>query len=75
VLVKAGEQGDANLLGIEVASGKLDPITKGRHELMSYTADAAGRMVAFATKAHDVQRRPLLAADDERAGGDVVHEL
>jgi dipeptidyl aminopeptidase/acylaminoacyl peptidase len=47
VLVKAGEQGDANLLGIEVASGKLDPITKGRHELMSYTADAAGRMVAF----------------------------
>ena len=47
ILVRAGEQGDANLLRIDAASGRMDPVVKGRHDIMSYTTDAAGNRIAF----------------------------
>jgi dipeptidyl aminopeptidase/acylaminoacyl peptidase len=47
VLVKVGRQGDANLVRVDATSGNVTPVTNGRHELMSYTADASGRLLAF----------------------------
>jgi len=47
ILIRAGEQGDANLLRIDAASGRMDPVVKGRHDIMSYTTDAAGNRIAF----------------------------
>jgi dipeptidyl aminopeptidase/acylaminoacyl peptidase len=40
--IKVGEQGDANLKRIDAASGKVDVVTSGKHDLMSYSADAQG---------------------------------
>jgi len=47
LLIKVGEHGNANLVRVDVATGKLEPVTKGNHEVMSYTADAATRRFAF----------------------------
>lgn len=47
VLVKAGERGDANLVRVNVASGRIEPLTKGSHDIMSCTADAAGSNLAL----------------------------
>jgi dipeptidyl aminopeptidase/acylaminoacyl peptidase len=47
VLVRTGEHGNANLVRIDVASGRVQPLTTGDQEVMSYTADAAGATLAF----------------------------
>jgi dipeptidyl aminopeptidase/acylaminoacyl peptidase len=47
VLVKVGEQGDANMKRVDVGSGKVDPLTKGHHDVMAYTADATSQKVAL----------------------------
>ncbi|OFW09902.1 MAG: peptidase [Acidobacteria bacterium RIFCSPLOWO2_02_FULL_67_36] len=47
VLVKVGERGDANFVRVNVASGRIEPVTKGSHEIVSYTADAAGSKFAL----------------------------
>jgi dipeptidyl aminopeptidase/acylaminoacyl peptidase len=47
LLIKVGEQGDANIKRVDVASGKIEPLTKGHHDVMAYTADAAGQKVAL----------------------------
>ncbi len=46
ILVKVGEQGDANLKRVDAASGKVDAITSGHRDVMGYTADS--RAQAFA---------------------------
>ena len=46
ILVKVGEQGDANVKRFDVASGKVEPVTKGHHDVMAYTADASGSKFA-----------------------------
>ena len=47
LLIRVGEQGDANLVRVDVASGRMDPVVKGSHDVMSYTVDDAGRKIAF----------------------------
>jgi dipeptidyl aminopeptidase/acylaminoacyl peptidase len=47
ILIKIGEQGDANLARVDVSSGRMEPLTSGHQEVMSYTADAAGQRLAF----------------------------
>ena len=47
ILIRVGEQGDANLKRVDAATGKMEPVTTGRHEVMSYTADQAVRRVAM----------------------------
>jgi dipeptidyl aminopeptidase/acylaminoacyl peptidase len=47
ILVKIGRHGETNLARVDAASGRLAPVTKGSHEVMSYTADSAGRNVAL----------------------------
>jgi dipeptidyl aminopeptidase/acylaminoacyl peptidase len=47
VLVKVGERGDANIVRVNVASGRIEALTKGSHEIVSYTADAAGSKLAL----------------------------
>ena len=32
---------------VDVATGSMEPVTKGNQEMMSYTADAAARRFAF----------------------------
>jgi len=46
VHVKVGEQGDAVLKRIDAATGKVEAVTAGRHDLMAYTADAEGQRFA-----------------------------
>jgi dipeptidyl aminopeptidase/acylaminoacyl peptidase len=46
ILVRVGEQGDANVKRIDVQSGKVDALTTGHHDVMSYTADARGEQLA-----------------------------
>ena len=44
ILVRVGEQGDANLKHVDVATGRVEPVTRGRQEVVSYSADRAGRL-------------------------------
>jgi dipeptidyl aminopeptidase/acylaminoacyl peptidase len=46
IYVKVGEQGDANLKRVDAASGAVEPVTTGRHDLMAYSADAQGQKFA-----------------------------
>ncbi|MDQ3069040.1 MAG: S9 family peptidase [Acidobacteriota bacterium] len=46
ILVRAGEQGDANLKRIDAASGKVATLTSGHQDVMSYTADATASTIA-----------------------------
>ena len=54
ILIRAGEQGDANLLRIDAKSGRLDPVVKGTHDIMSYTTDATGNRIAFVKSTNTV---------------------
>lgn len=47
VVVKVGEQGDVNMKRIDIASGRVEPVTKGNHDIMAYTADAHGGTLAL----------------------------
>src|SRR5207237_8494917 len=47
LLIKVGEQGDTNLKRVDVASGRIESVTTGHHEVMSYTADAGASTIAF----------------------------
>lgn len=46
IIVRVGEQGDANLKRIGAGSGPVAPLTRGPQEVMSYTADAAASSIA-----------------------------
>jgi dipeptidyl aminopeptidase/acylaminoacyl peptidase len=46
IYVKVGEQGDANLKRIDAASGKVEAVTTGTHDVMMYSADAQGQKFA-----------------------------
>jgi dipeptidyl aminopeptidase/acylaminoacyl peptidase len=46
VVVRVGEQGDANVKRIDMQSGSVAPLTTGHHEVMSYTTDARGEKLA-----------------------------
>jgi dipeptidyl aminopeptidase/acylaminoacyl peptidase len=46
ILIKVGEQGDANVKRIDAASGAVTALTKGHHDVMAYTADATGQKLA-----------------------------
>jgi dipeptidyl aminopeptidase/acylaminoacyl peptidase len=47
ILIRAGEQGDANIKRIDAATGRMAPVTAGRHEVMSYTSDEGVRRFAL----------------------------
>jgi dipeptidyl aminopeptidase/acylaminoacyl peptidase len=47
LLIKVGEQGDANIKRVDIASGKIEPLTQGRHDVMAYTADTNAQKVAL----------------------------
>jgi dipeptidyl aminopeptidase/acylaminoacyl peptidase len=57
ILIKIGEQGNANLARVDVSSGRMEPLTSGHQEVLSYTADAAGQRLAF------VRSTPTLVGD------------
>ncbi len=46
ILVRVGEQGDANVKRIDVQSGKVEPFTTGHQDVMSYTAASRGNKLA-----------------------------
>ena len=46
VLVTASENGSSNLKRIAIASGRLQPVTEGSHDVVAYTAAADGDTVA-----------------------------
>ena len=47
LLVKAGQQGDTNLVRVDATNGRVEAVTRGSHDVMSYTADAAGQRLAL----------------------------
>lgn len=44
ILVVAAEHGSANIKRIAIASGRVDPVTSGQHDVMSYTDAGGGRL-------------------------------
>jgi dipeptidyl aminopeptidase/acylaminoacyl peptidase len=46
IIVKVGEQGNAELATVDASTGRVDVAAKDRHEVMSYTADSSGRRLA-----------------------------
>jgi dipeptidyl aminopeptidase/acylaminoacyl peptidase len=46
IIVKVGEQGNANLVQVDAASGQMTPLTKGNQEIMGFTADAGATRLA-----------------------------
>ena len=67
ILIKTGRHGDTNLLRIDAATERVEPLTQGAQEVMSYTADAAGQRFAL------VLSSPTVVGDlhvvDAAAGG------
>jgi dipeptidyl aminopeptidase/acylaminoacyl peptidase len=57
ILIRIGRHGEANLARVDVGTGRAEWVTTGSHEVMSYTADASGRMLAF------VQSTPTVVGD------------
>ena len=54
VLIKVGEHGDANMKRVDVASGKVEPLTKGNHDVMAYTADQSAQKIALVLSSQTV---------------------
>ena len=46
ILIKVGEQGNANLVRVDAGTGQVTPLTKGRQEIVGYTADTAAAHLA-----------------------------
>lgn len=49
LLTVAGEQGSANLIRIDVATGAVTPVYKGAHTVQAYTATPDGKTIAAVT--------------------------
>ncbi len=47
ILIGVGEQGNANIKRVDVATGKIDPLTSGSSDVMSYTVDAGAQRIAY----------------------------
>ncbi|HUE88268.1 MAG TPA: S9 family peptidase [Vicinamibacterales bacterium] len=47
ILIKVAEQGDVNIKRIDLSSGKVDAVTAGHQDILSYTADDAAQKVAL----------------------------
>ena len=47
LLIRVGEQGNANLKRVDIAGGSIDSVTSGEQDVMSYTADRSGQRLAF----------------------------
>jgi dipeptidyl aminopeptidase/acylaminoacyl peptidase len=54
VLIKAGEHGDVNLKRVDVASGRVEALTTGTHDVMTYTADRDARRIALVLSSQTV---------------------
>jgi dipeptidyl aminopeptidase/acylaminoacyl peptidase len=54
ILIRVGEQGDANLKRVDAASGKVEPLTAGHHDVMSYSATPAGDRIALVLSSQTV---------------------
>jgi dipeptidyl aminopeptidase/acylaminoacyl peptidase len=54
ILIKVGEHGDANIKRIDVQSGQVDAVTQGHHDVMAYTADNSGQMLAMVVSSQTV---------------------
>jgi dipeptidyl aminopeptidase/acylaminoacyl peptidase len=54
VLIKVGEHGDANIKRVDVASGKIDAVTTGHHDIMGYTANRSGQKFAAVVSSQTV---------------------
>ena len=54
LIVRVGEQGNSNLKRVDAASGKVDPLTSGRHDVMSYTASRDARHIAIVRSSQTV---------------------
>ena len=46
ILIKVGEQGNANVVRVDAASGQITALTKGRQEILGYTADSQAAHLA-----------------------------
>lgn len=47
IVIRVGEQGNANLKRIDVSSGRVEDLTTGNQDVMSYTGDKDGGRIAF----------------------------
>jgi dipeptidyl aminopeptidase/acylaminoacyl peptidase len=47
IIIKVGQQGNANIVKLDAASGRTEPLTSGNQEVVSYTADTAAQRLAF----------------------------
>jgi dipeptidyl aminopeptidase/acylaminoacyl peptidase len=46
IVIKVGEQGNANLVKVDAATGAMTPLTSGSQEIVGYTADASAARLA-----------------------------
>jgi dipeptidyl aminopeptidase/acylaminoacyl peptidase len=49
IIIAAGEQGDANLVRVDVATGAVTPVFKRAHTVQSYTASKDGKALVAVT--------------------------
>jgi dipeptidyl aminopeptidase/acylaminoacyl peptidase len=47
LLIKVGEHGNANLRRVDISSGRVEDVTTGNDEVMSYSSDKSGKRLAF----------------------------
>ena len=54
VLVRVGEQGDANIKRVDPATGRVAPLTTGHHDVMAYSADRDASRLALVLSSQTV---------------------
>jgi dipeptidyl aminopeptidase/acylaminoacyl peptidase len=47
ILINVGRHGNANLVRVDVATGRVEQLTDGNYDVMSYTADAGAQKIAY----------------------------
>ena len=47
IVMVVGEQGNSNLKRVDATTGKIEPLTRGNNDVMSYTADANAQKIAY----------------------------
>jgi dipeptidyl aminopeptidase/acylaminoacyl peptidase len=47
ILIGVGEQGNANIKRVDVTTGKIEPVTSGNSDVMSYTVDSGAQRIAY----------------------------
>jgi dipeptidyl aminopeptidase/acylaminoacyl peptidase len=67
LIVATAEKGSSNLKRIQIASGRMDPVTAGEHDIVAYTAAPTGAIAATLSTQTNIGDIAIVKATDTAA--------